>query len=96
MNSKSIFKNTQIDMIHGPIFKNILIFAIPIFISNIFQQFYNTLDTFIVGKFLGAHSLAAIGSVNSVFDLLNDFALVLGNGLAIVTAGAFGLAMKHY
>ena len=90
MNSKSIFKNTQIDMIHGPIFKNILIFAIPIFISSIFQQFYNTMDTFIVGKFLGAHSLAAIGSVNSVFDLLNGFALGLGNGLAIVTARAFG------
>ena len=48
------------------------------------------MDTFIVGKFLGAHSLAAIGSVNSVFDLLNGFALGLGNGLAIVTARAFG------
>ena len=57
-------KNRSIDMLHGPIFKGIVLFAIPILISSIFQQFYNTMDTFIVGKFLGDHSLAAIGSVN--------------------------------
>ena len=83
-------KNRAIDMLHGPIFKGIVLFAIPILISSIFQQFYNTMDTFIVGKFLGDHSLAAIGSVNSVFDLINGFALGIGNGLAIVTARAYG------
>ena len=83
-------KNRSIDMLHGPIFKGIVLFAIPILISSIFQQFYNTMDTFIVGKFLGDHSLAAIGSVNSVFDLINGFALGIGNGLAIVTSRAYG------
>lgn len=90
MEKKFQFKNTTIDMIHGPIFKSIVLFAIPILISSVFQQLYNTMDTFIVGRFLGDTALAAIGSVNSVFDLINGFALGIGNGLAIVTARAFG------
>lgn len=90
MEKKFQLKNTTIDMIHGPIFKSIILFAIPILISSVFQQLYNTMDTFIVGRFLGDTALAAIGSVNSVFDLINGFALGIGNGLAIVTARAFG------
>lgn len=90
MEKKFQLKNTTIDMINGPIFKSIVLFAIPILISSVFQQLYNTMDTFIVGRFLGDTALAAIGSVNSVFDLINGFALGIGNGLAIVTARAFG------
>ena len=77
-------------LIQGNIKQGILLFAIPLFLSNFFQQLYNTMDTFIVGRFLGDTALAAIGSVNSVFDLINGFALGIGNGLAIVTARAFG------
>lgn len=87
MNKKSFM---NVDMLHGPIFRSIVIFAIPIFISSIFQQFYNAMDTFIVAKYLGGTSLSAIGSVNSVFDLVNGFALGIGNGLAIVTARSYG------
>lgn len=87
---KSLFDHAGIDMLNGPIFKSIVLFAIPILISSVFQQFYNTMDTFIVGRYLGDHSLAAIGSVNSVYDLINGFALGIGNGLAIVTARAYG------
>ena len=82
--------NTNVDLIHGPIFKSLIIFALPLFISNIFQQLYNTVDTMIVGNFLGDASLAAIGSCTSIYDLLVGFALGIGNGLAIVTARSFG------
>ena len=78
--------NANVDLIHGPIFKSLIIFALPLFISNIFQQLYNTVDTMIVGNFLGDASLAAIGSCTSIYDLLVGFALGIGNGLAIVTA----------
>ena len=44
--------NANVDLIHGPIFKSLIIFALPLFISNIFQQLYNTVDTMIVGNFL--------------------------------------------
>lgn len=86
---KSIF-NTNVDLLNGPIFKGLVIFAIPLLISNIFQQLYNTVDTMIVGNYLGDTSLAAIGSCTAIFDLLVGFALGIGNGLAIVTARSFG------
>ena len=40
----------NVDLMHGPIFKNLLLFMLPIFISNLFQQLYNTVDTMIVGN----------------------------------------------
>lgn len=83
-------KRFDVNMLEGPILKNLIIFAVPVLISYVFQQLYNTMDTAIIGNTLGENSLAAVGSVNSVFDLLVGFALGIGNGLAIVAARAFG------
>ena len=83
-------KKTSVNMLEGPIFKSLVIFMIPILISNIFQQFYNTMDTAIVGNTLGMTSLSAIGSCAAVYDLLVGFALGIGNGLSIVTARSYG------
>ena len=80
----------QIDMLKGPIFKTLAFFALPVLFSNLFQQFYNTMDTMIVGNYLGDTSLAAIGVCTPIYDLLVGFALGIGNGLAIVTARSFG------
>lgn len=80
----------QVDLIKDKIGKAILLFAIPIFISNIFQQLYNTMDTMIVGHVLGDTSLAAIGACSAVYDLLIGFALGVGNGLSIVVARSYG------
>jgi len=85
----SLFKQ-EVDLLNGPIFQSLVIFAIPLLISNIFQQVYNTADTMIVGHYLKETSLAAIGSCTSIYDLLVGFALGIGNGLAIVTARSFG------
>ena len=80
----------DVDLLNGPIFKSLVIFAIPLLISNIFQQLYNTVDTMIVGNYLGDVSLAAIGACTSIYELLVGFALGIGNGLSIVTARCFG------
>lgn len=80
----------QVDLTKDKIFKSIIIFSIPIFISNVFQQLYNTMDTMIVGNILGDVSLAAIGASTAVYDLLIGFALGVGNGLSIVVARAYG------
>ena len=80
----------QVDLIHGPIFKNLILFAIPIFISNLFQQMYNAADAMIVGNVLGDTSLAAVGACGSIYELLVGFGIGIGNGLAIVTARAYG------
>lgn len=88
--SKKGASGTGVDMLNGPIFRTLVVFAIPIFISSIFQQLYNTVDTMIVGNYLGDSSLAAIGSCTAIFDLLVGFGTGIGNGLAIVTARSFG------
>ena len=77
------------DLIEGPIFRSLVIFALPIFFSNIFQQLYNTVDTMIVGHFLGDSSLAAIGACSSIYELMIGFGLGVGSGLAIVTARSY-------
>lgn len=82
--------NFQVDLIKDKIVKALLLFAIPIFISNIFQQLYNTMDTMIVGNVLGDTSLAAIGACTAVYDLLVGFAIGVGNGLSIVIARSYG------
>ena len=65
----------NVDLMHGPIFKNLLLFMLPIFISSLFQQLYNTVDTMIVGNVLGDTALAAIGSCGSIYELLVGFGL---------------------
>lgn len=83
-------KQTQVDLLNGPIFISMIRFAIPVFLSSIFQQLYNTVDTIIVGNFLGESSLAAMGAAMPVYDLLMGFAMGMGHGLSIVTARSFG------
>ena len=50
--------NRNADLLHGPIFKNLFLFMLPILVSNLFQQLYNTVDTMIVGNVLGDTALA--------------------------------------
>ncbi|MDO4467648.1 MAG: MATE family efflux transporter [Bacillota bacterium] len=80
----------EVDFLQGSILKALVIFSIPILVSNIFQQCYNTADTMIVGNFLGDNSLAAIGSCTAIYDLLIGFAMGIGNGLSIVTSRSYG------
>ena len=58
--------------------KNLLLFMLPIFASYVFQQLYSTVDTAIVGHYLGEQSLAAVGASVAVFDLMINFAQGLG------------------
>lgn len=83
-------KKFEVDLLHGPILKAMLVFAVPLFFSGIFQQLYNTMDTVIIGHTLGDEALAAMGAAAAIYDLLVGFALGIGNGLAIVTARSFG------
>ena len=85
----------KVDLLKDNILKALLIFALPILIANIFQQLYNTMDTMIVGNFLGDTSLAAISACGAVYELLIGFALGVGNGLSIVTARSYGAHDKQ-
>jgi len=78
------------DLLSGNIMKSLLVFAIPMLLSNIFQQLYNTADMVIVGHFLGETSLAAVGACSVIFELLIGFAIGIGRGFGIVVARNYG------
>lgn len=78
------------NLIKGSIVKSILAFAIPLLISYLFQQFYNTVDVMVVGHYLGDQSLAAIGACTAIFDLLIGFGNGFGSGLGIVASRTYG------
>ena len=83
-------RSSQVDLLHGPILKSLLLFALPIMASRVFQQIYNTMDTLIVGYTLGDSSIAAMGACSSIYEMMTGFTFGVGNGLAIVTARCFG------
>lgn len=87
--------NTEVDLLKGNILKSLIIFAFPLFVSNLFQQLYNTVDVMIVGNKLGDASLAAMGACTAIYELLVGFALGVGNGMSIVTARSYGADDKE-
>lgn len=86
----AFFRQDTTDMTKGNPAKMIMIFAVPLFIGNVFQMFYNTVDTMVVGRFVGAQALAAVGgagvSYNVMLMLINGFM----SGASVVVAQAFG------
>ncbi len=87
--------NFNIDLLKGKVLKSLVIFSLPFLFSNIFQQLYNTIDTFIVGNTLNENSLAAIGACGAVYELMVGFALGIGNGLSVVVARSYGAGDKR-
>ena len=78
------------DMTVGSPTKMILNFTFPIFLGNVFQQFYNMADTIIVGKFVGAKALAAVGSTGTIMFLIIGFLTGLTAGFTVPTSQKFG------
>ncbi len=78
------------DMTAGKPMKIILDFTIPVFIGNVFQQFYNMVDAIIVGKFVGTKALAAVGSTGTIMFLILGFLTGLTAGFTVLTAQKFG------
>lgn len=86
----SIQKGKTRDMTTGNIFRNIMVFAIPLFISNFFQQCYNIGDTMIASHNLGEKALAAIGLTGSITGLVIGFANGMNNGYGVLISRTFG------
>ena len=83
-------KSAQNDMTVGNPMKIILSFTLPIFIGNVFQQFYNMADAVIVGKFVGNKALAAVGSTGTIMFLIYGFVVGMTAGFTVLTAQKFG------
>lgn len=84
------FIGMQTDMTVGKPMKMILDFTIPVFIGNVFQQFYNMADAIIVGKFVGTKGLAAVGSTGTIMFLIIGFLTGLTAGFTVLTSQKFG------
>ena len=88
-------KTVQQDMTSGKPMKFIINFTLPIFIGNVFQQFYNMADAVIVGKFVGTGALAAVGSTGTIMFLIYGFVVGMTAGFTVLTAQKFGAGDMH-
>ena len=88
-------KSKTLNMTEGNPVQLLLIFAVPMLIGNIFQQLYNLVDSVIVGKFVGADALAAIGATNAVSFLFFAMCNGIASGGGIITAQQFGAGNKE-
>lgn len=78
------------DLTQGPVMKTMLLFAVPMILGNLLQQCYNVADTLIVGRFLGAGALAAVGSSFTLMTFLTSILLGLCMGSSAVFSIRFG------
>lgn len=81
-------------MTEGSIARRIILFAIPLFLGNLFQQLYNTADSLIVGNFLGSNALAAVSSSGNLIFLLAGFINGIAMGAGVVIARYYGAKNK--
>lgn len=78
----------------GVIWKQLLFFFFPILLGTFFQQLYNTVDTVIVGRFVGTQALAAVGSTSAFVNLVNGFFIGLSTGATVLLSQFYGAADK--
>lgn len=83
-------RKNQVSLTEGPIWKQIIMFTIPLLLGNIFQQMYNAADSIIVGNFLGSSALAAVGSSSSVINLLVSAFMGISVGAGVVISKYYG------
>ena len=91
MNEK---KNTVL-MTEGGIFKNLLLFALPLMLGNLLQQMYNAVDSIIVGNYVGSNALAAVGAGASLIYLLIAFSLGASVGAGVIVSQYLGAKDKE-
>ena len=84
----------NVSLTEGPIWKAILLFALPVFLGQVFQQFYNAFDSWCVGYFIGDNALAAVSSSGSLIFMMVSFFNGLAMGAGVVIARHYGA--KNY
>lgn len=80
----------NVALTEGTIWKKLLIFALPLMLSNFLQQLYNTADLLIIGRFIGTEAQAAVGATGSLSNMLIGFFIGLSTGCAVVVAQMYG------
>jgi len=92
--SKKMHAN-QVIMTEGVIWKQLLAFSLPLLVGNLFQQLYNTVDSVVVGNFIGSDALAAVGSSNSLINLIIGMFMGIGTGAGVIISQYYGAEEKQ-
>ena len=77
-------RSYEIDMCHGPLLKQIIIFSVPLMLSGILQLLFNAADIIVVGRFTGSEALAAVGSTSSLINLLVNLFIGISVGANVL------------
>ncbi|MBQ4281748.1 MAG: MATE family efflux transporter [Spirochaetales bacterium] len=83
-------RRSDMDMTSGPIVRQIITFALPLLFGSLFQQLYNTVDTWVVGNFVGKNSFSAVGTLSSATNLIISFFMGFSNGASVIISHYFG------
>lgn len=83
-------RDKDVDMTSGNITRHIITFALPLLAGNIFQQMYNMVDTWVVGKFVSNEAYAAVGTVGPIINMLIGFFMGLSSGAGVVISQYYG------
>ena len=83
-------KSYEMDMCNGPLLGKILVFTFPLMLSGVLQLLFNAADIVVVGRFSGAHALAAVGSTGALINLLINVFMGLSIGTNVLTAQGYG------
>lgn len=87
-------RQKDVDMTEGSIAGHLIRFAFPLLLGNIFQQLYNTVDSWVVGNYVSKNAFAAVGTVGPVINMLIGFFMGLSSGAGVVISQYYG-AKKH-
>ena len=83
-------RGKDVDMTTGSIARHIILFALPLLAGNVFQQLYNMVDTWVVGRFVSNEAYAAVGSVGPIINMLVGFFMGLSSGAGVVISQYYG------
>ena len=86
----SFLNHKQLSLTEGSIWKGMLLFALPVFLGNVFQQLYNAFDAWCVGNYIGDNALAAVSSSGSLIFMMVSFFNGVAMGAGVVISRAFG------
>ncbi|QFJ53748.1 MATE family efflux transporter [Pseudobutyrivibrio xylanivorans] len=88
-------KTQKLDMTHGPLLGKLIIFTIPIILSGVLQLLFNAADVIVVGRFAGEASLAAVGSTNSLINLMTNLFIGMSVGANVCAAQFYGAGQNE-
>ena len=86
-------RGKDVDMTQGNITKHLISFAFPLLLGNVFQQLYNTVDTWVVGNYVSNEAFSAVGSVSPIINMLIGLFMGLSSGAGVVISQHYGARM---